>query len=126
MSIAVRIVVVVLILAVAVGVGLVARRRAGYQHPGIRLQGLNLEPGLVIFTATGCDSCDEARSLAARTGASVREVTNELESSLFARSGVVAVPLTVVVGRYGEIVRQYSGVPKASSLQRAVKKAGLA
>lgn len=124
-DLALRIGLVALVLGGAAAIGLVARRRAGYQHPGVSLDELGFEPGIVIFTATGCDVCAEVRAMAAATGANVREVTNELEAALFDRAGVVAVPLTAVVGRRGDIVRQFTGVPRRSSLQRSVKRAGL-
>lgn len=108
----------------AVAVAALAGRWSRPSHPRVDLSGLTLDPGVVMFTSTDCSTCHEARTIAAELDVPVREVTHELEPAKFEAAGVVAVPLTVVVSAGGDVVAQFTGVPRRRALQRAARRAG--
>ena len=107
--------------AVVAAVAAVATRRWQRPvHPPVDVRGLDLPPGLVVFTSTECANCAAARRNAAATGAPVREVTWELEAGLIERAGVTSVPLTLVIDDDGAVVTQIVGVPPMRRLRRAL------
>lgn len=114
-----RIVVAGAIIAASGAVGLLAARWSRPSHPAVDLDGLGLPPGIVMFTATDCATCKEARARAEVLGLPLREVTHELEGALFARAGVEAVPLTAFVDGNGKVVAQFVGVPRRGALRHA-------
>jgi hypothetical protein len=115
--------VVLLVLGVAAAAAGTARRLRPH-HPPIDIVGLNLPPGVVVFTSTNCPRCKPVLAAARASGAPVREVTYELEGDLQRQAGVVGVPLTVVVDSDGAIVAQLPGPISSRRLRRAVARAG--
>lgn len=117
-----------LVVVVLVGLALLVARLAGrWQRPihaTPNLEGLELPAGLVVFTSTDCANCRAALAAASDTGVPIREVTYELEPGLFAKAGVEAVPLTVVVSEEGSVAATFAGVPGARGLRRALRVAG--
>ncbi len=116
-----------LVLGVLVGAGLIGylTRHGAAHHPPVAIAGYGLPAGVVVFTSTECGRCKEALVIAKKTGVSVREVTYELEPELQKRVGVVAVPLTLVISRSGELVAQLAGRIRPRALQRAIARAEL-
>jgi hypothetical protein len=104
------------VVAIAVG----TRRFQRPTHERVDVHGVGLPPGIVIFTSTECGTCRDALAAVRAAAAPVREVTWELESGLFERVGVTAVPLTIVVGAAGDVIAQIVGVPHRRKLARAV------
>ncbi len=123
-SMVVRALVVLVLIGLAVIVASLARRWQRPIHVTPALVGLNMPPGLVVFTATDCSKCRDALALAAQTGAPIREVTYELEPAAFERAGVEAVPLTAVVNGDGSVVATFVGIPRSRRLRRALSTAG--
>ncbi len=123
-DLAVRLLVVGLVIVVAGAVVVAARRLAKPRHPPLAPGEVSFPPGLVVFTATTCDRCREALSVARATGLPLREVTHELEAGLFATFGVEGVPLTLVVDPEGIPRRLLAGVPARRALRRALAAAG--
>ena len=121
---AVRVIVVVVVVAVALGAGWLAGRRARPTHPPVRLDGLGLPPGVVVFTSSACDNCKRVMAMMPGVGAPVREVSHELEAGVQQAAGVVSVPLVVVTDRDGAVVSQLAGVPSGRQLRSAVAAAG--
>jgi hypothetical protein len=106
---------------VVVALSTLAARRYGSPHlRPVDVDGLDLPPGLVVFTSTTCATCRRALGAAKATGAPLREITYELEAATFERAGVGAVPLTLVIGGDGEVVDQVGGVPRPARLRRAL------
>ena len=122
-EIAGRVLLVVAVLAIAALVAYVARRRP--HHPPVDISGLNLDPGLVVFTSTDCRRCKVVLASAKATGAPLREITYELEAHLQEQVGVTGVPLTIVVGRDGTAAAQFAGLVGQSRLRRALSRAGM-
>jgi hypothetical protein len=89
-------------------------------HPPIDTGGLDLPPGLVVFTSTDCSNCGALMEMLRGTSAPIREVTFELESGLFERVGVDGVPLTVAIGEGGEVLGQAAGLPSQRALDKLV------
>ncbi len=123
-DVAFRLLVVAGVAVIAVVAALVARRLAVPRHPPLRSAGVALPPGLVVFTATTCDRCREALTVARATGVPLREITYELEGQMFASLGVDGVPLTLVVDQEGNARRLLAGVPARRTLRRALAAAG--
>lgn len=117
---AVRAVVVAAVVVLAIVVARLAGRWSRPSHPPVVVSGLELDPGVVLFTSTDCATCRDARARVQSLDVPFREVTYELEQNRFESAGVVAVPLTVVVGPRGEVVAQFTGVPPRRALARAV------
>ena len=122
-DLAVRVLLVLLLVAIAGGVAFLSRRNASY-HPSIEIRGLDLPPGLVVFSSTDCPRCKKVLAAARQVEAPLREVTYELESELQRRAGVVGVPLTLVIDKSGRLVAQLAGVVRAGTLRRAASRAG--
>ncbi|MCY3580296.1 MAG: hypothetical protein F4Y75_00315 [Acidimicrobiia bacterium] len=80
-------------------------------------------PGVYLFTAAGCDTCEEARIVHRQVlGANgFTEISWEEHSDLLARVGVTGIPLSVVVGSKGQAVT-LPHIPKPRALRRAAKK----
>jgi hypothetical protein len=123
-DVAFRLLVVAGVVVVAVVAALTARRLAAPRHPPLRSAGVPLPPGLVVFTATTCDRCREALSVARATGVPLREITYELEAELFATLGVDGVPLMLIVDQGGIPRRLLAGVPARRTLRRELAAAG--
>lgn len=123
-STVVRVLLVLLVLGVAAAAAGAARRLRPY-HPPIDIVGLDLPPGVVVFTSTDCPRCKPVLAAVRATGVPVREVTYELEGELQRRAGVVGVPLTIVVDHSGKIVTQMAGGVSSSQFRRAVARAEL-
>ena len=89
----------------------------------LRVEG-NLDgPGVYLFTAAGCDTCEEARIVHRQVlGANgYTEISWEEHSDLLSRVGVTDIPLSVVVGSNGQGVT-LPDIPKPRALRRAAKK----
>lgn len=108
--------------ALGIGGGWWWRRRT--RQPPIRVEGLGLPAGAILFTSMDCASCKRVVDLLKSTGAPLREVTYELEAGLMTRAGVMGVPLLVIVSGSGENVAQLEGVPSRLALRRALGRAG--
>lgn len=109
-----------------VAVALGTRRFQRPTHGRVDVHGIGLPAGIVIFTSTDCATCRDALASVRAAQAPVREVTWELESALFERVGVTAVPLTIVVDGAGNTIAQMVGVPRRRKLSRAVASLGTA
>jgi hypothetical protein len=119
---------VVIVLTLVVVVIVVVRLVARWQrppHPPIDLAGLGDRPGVVVFTSTDCSTCAEAMRTVGATGASIREVTWELEPQLFDQYHVEAVPLVAVLDRDGRSVMFETGAPSRNQLNKAIRAAGI-
>lgn len=125
MSIAIRIaLVLVAILLVVLVVRLIGRWQRP-SHPPINIRGFAAEPGVVVFTSTDCSNCEEALAVVESLGVPLRQVTWELEPSVFEEVGVEAVPLTAVVNADQAVELLAAGVPRRASLRSAAQRAGL-
>jgi hypothetical protein len=120
----IRLMTVAGILLLAAGGALWARGRRPF-HPPIQIAGLDLPPGVVVFTSTRCRRCKDAIAAAKALDVPLREVTYELEADLQERAGVSGVPLTIVIDHSGLLVAQYAGKVRLRTLQRAVARAQL-
>lgn len=120
------ILVAVSLVAVAAATGLIASWWWRPGHPAVSVVRFDAAQGIVLFTSTECSKCRRARQVAEQTGAPIREITYELEPGTFTAAGVEAVPLTIVIGRDGGVVAQFSGVPTRRALKRAVSASGAA
>jgi hypothetical protein len=119
---------VVIVLALVVTVIVVVRFAARWQkppHPPIDLQGLGDRPGVVVFTSTDCSTCAEAMRTVGTAGASIREVTWELEPQLFDHYHVEAVPLVAVLDQDGRSVMFETGAPSRNRFIKAIRAAGI-
>lgn len=107
-----RLLVVLGVLAVAAVAGLVAGRRAGRRR--VHWPGLG---GVVLFTATGCDGCEQARSALEAVGVGFTRVPWEERPDLFDLYRIERVPTigSVDAGGRGWAVE---GVPAAVRLRR--------
>ena len=121
---AARALLVVGVVVAAVVVGRIMRRWQRPTHPPVDLAGLGLPPGIIAFTSTQCDNCKKVMAIVGSINVPVREVTHELEGSLFDAAGVEAVPLLVVTDRSGVVARQLAGTPSKAAVRRAVHAAG--
>lgn len=108
--------------AVVVGVARFRPRRRAWM---LRAEGNLTGPGVFVFTAAGCDSCDSARSayeLVLGEDGFV-EFSWEEHPSLLTRLGVAEVPFGAVLDRSGHEVASFVGMPGRLLLRRAVRKA---
>ena len=123
---AVRIIVVLVVIAVALIVAALLNRYRMPPHPSVHMDpDLGDRPGVVLFTSTTCPACKEAIAFLEDEGVEFREVTEELESQRFEDSGVVAVPVMIVLDVDGATIANFSGVPRRSSFISAARRAGL-
>lgn len=78
-----------------------------------------LEPGLVLFSSRGCQTCDRTRSVVLEVDAAAREIVYEEEPELFHRYTIRRVPTVASVERDG---RGWSaeGVMSVARLRRWV------
>ena len=120
-----RLLVVVAVIAVAAVVGWIVGRVRRPPHPTVTVGDVGDRPGVVLFTATTCSTCRDAIALLESMAVPFREVTDELEPQRFAAWGVVAVPVTVVIDENGEVTGTFSGVPRRSSLRKALSRADI-
>ncbi|MDH4119875.1 MAG: glutaredoxin family protein [Acidimicrobiia bacterium] len=111
---ALRAIVVVLVVVVAGLGGAVLRRGAALRRRNVAT---TLEPGLHLFTAAGCGSCDRARRILAGAGEEFSERGWEDEPELFRREGIDRVPVLMRVGADGSAWRIH-GVPSTARLRR--------
>ena len=123
-ELAIRLLTVAGVLLAAAGGALWAWRRRPH-HPLIRAAGLELPPGVVVFTSTKCSKCKDVIATVKALDVPLREVTYELEADLQERAGVSGVPLTVVIDHKGSLVAQYAGRVRPRALQRALARAQL-
>jgi len=119
-----RLLLVAGVVVAAVAVTGMARRFQRPVHPPVAAGELQPEGGIVFFSSTDCGTCGRARARLEELGVPVREVTWELEAAVFARLGVEAVPLTVVVAPDGRSTGTFAGVPSRRGLRRALGRAG--
>ena len=114
-----------LVVLVAVGVvAAVAALRPRRPRTPLTVEG-NLDgPRVYLFTAAGCDACDEARLVyrAVLGESGFAERSWEEHSDLLARVGVADLPVGAVVGADGREVASFVQVPKPLALRRAVRK----
>lgn len=112
------------VLAAAGAVAAVAVFRPKRPRTPLSVEG-NLDgPGVYLFTAAGCDACDEARLVYRKVlgESGFIERSWEEHSDLLARVGVADLPLGAVVGADGKQVASFAQVPKQPALRRAVRK----
>lgn len=123
---AIRFIVLFAVVVVALVIAALLNRYRTPPHPAVRLDAdLGDRPGIILFTSTTCSTCKDAIAFLEGAGAEFREVTEELEPQRFVDSGVVAVPVTVVMDEGGATVATFSGIPRRSSFSSAVRRAGL-
>ncbi len=116
-----RLVVVIVAAGVVVVVARLRPRRPG--RP-LRTEG-NLEgPGLYLFTASACDSCDSARSVYVEELGEdgFTELTWEDRPGLLTRLGVGEIPVSTVLDSSGREVGSFVGVPSRGALRRAARR----
>ncbi len=123
-DVALRLLFGVFALVVAIAAGALARRRRRVQQPIADITSFDFEVAVLVFTSTDCANCKKVMNLLSRSGVSVREITYELEPSLFDRAGVSAVPLVVVAGRAEKPNWQHGGKLRYRTLRRALSRAG--
>ncbi|HEX9644800.1 MAG TPA: hypothetical protein VGC11_12490 [Acidimicrobiia bacterium] len=119
-----RLAVVAVVVLAAVGIAYLARRARRPIHAPVRLDGLDLAPGVVAFTSNACDTCAAAMAVVGSLDVPVRRVSHQEEAGVFASAGVESVPLLVVTDRAGTATAQFVGVPPRRALARAVRAAG--
>ncbi|MDE0138514.1 MAG: hypothetical protein OXM57_11835 [bacterium] len=114
-----------LVVLAAVGaVAAVAAFRPRRPRTPLSVEG-NLDgPGVYLFTAAGCDACDEARLVYSKVlgESGFIERSWEEHSDLLARVGVADLPSGAVVGADGRQVASFAQVPKPPALRWAVRK----
>lgn len=125
MSIAVRIAVVLLALLIVIVIARLVGRLRQPSHPPIDLSGFAESAGVVVFTSTDCSNCREALAMVESLGVPLREVTWELEPTVFEELGVQSVPLTAVIDADRQVELLVAGVPRGRSLGDAARRAGL-
>ena len=114
-----------LVVLLAVGVVAVAAvRRPRRPRTPLSVEGNLAGPGVYLFTAAGCDACDEARLVYREVlgESGFTERSWEEHSDLLARVGVADLPVGAVVGADGRQVASFVQVPKPPALRRAVRK----
>ena len=114
-----------LVVLAAVGVvAAVALFRPKRPRTPLSVEGNLAGPGVYLFTAAGCDACDEARSVYREVlgESGFTERSWEEHSDLLARVGVADIPSGAVVGADGRQVASLAQVPKPPALRRAVRK----
>lgn len=121
-----RLLVVLVVVLVSLGLAAVARGRRRPDHPPVSIDAVDAAPGVVAFTSSTCSTCADALARVAEFHVPVREVSHQVEPSLFAAAGVDSVPLIVVTDRGGTPVAQFVGVPPRRALARAIRSAGWA
>lgn len=99
-----------------------ANRWIGPSHPTVDVGGLDLPPGLTVFTSTDCSDCAALMGMLRGEQVPIREVTFELEPGLFEEAGVDGVPLLVAVDEQGRSVGQIAGLPRRRTLDRLLRK----
>ena len=116
-----RLLVVVLAAAVVVGI---ARFRPRRDRSTLRVQGNLAGPGVYLFTAAACDSCDSARAVYVRVLGEdgFTELTWEDRPELLTRLGVAKIPVSTVLDAAGREVRSFVGAPRPAALRRAAWK----
>ena len=110
--------------AVVVGIARFRPKRRGWV---LRVEGNLAGPGVFLFTASACDSCDSARAVYEQVLGEVgfEEFTWEEHPELLARLGVAEIPAGTVLDASGCEVGSFVGVPGRFHLRRAVRRAGL-
>lgn len=113
----VRLLLVGAVAAVAFGWAWFVRRGRAVRRRPVVLEGI--DPGVVLFTSTACNSCAPAReALSAVLGdGGFRETTYEGDPDAFARYGIRRVPTVVSVGPGGEGWKT-EGIPSVGTLRR--------
>lgn len=116
-----------MILSAAAVVIAIARIRPKRRQWVLRVHGNLTGPGVFLFTASACDSCDSARSVYRRVLGEdgFEEFSWEEHPELLARLGVAEIPAGTVLDASGHEVGAYVGVPGRFHLRRAVRRAGL-
>lgn len=120
-DLAFRLVAVVVVAAMVVAVARFRPRRRG---PALRVEG-NLEgPGVYLFTASACDSCDSARAVyLEELGADgFTELTWDDRPGLLTRLGVGEIPVSTVLDFSGREVDSFLGVPPRRALRKAMRR----
>ena len=116
-------VVVALVAGLVVGV---ARFRPRPRRDALNLEGNLTGPGIYLFTATGCDSCNAARDVYARVLGEdgFTELAWEEHADVFARLGVDEIPSGCALDASGRQVGYFTQIPRPSTLRRAKRKLG--
>ena len=116
-----RLVAVVVMAAVVVGVARYRPRRRGR---ALRVEG-NLEgPGVYLFTASACDSCNSARAVYLEELGTdgFTEFTWEDRPGLLTRLGVGEIPASIVLDSSGREVDSFVGIPPRRALRKAIRR----
>jgi len=110
--------------AVVVGIARYRPKRRGWV---LRTAGNLAGPGVFLFTAAACGSCESARAVYRRILGEdgFQEFTWEEHSELLAKLGVAEVPAGSVLDASDREVGAFVGVPGRIRLRLAVRKAGL-
>lgn len=118
---AIRLLVVLAALGVVAAVAAIRPKRP---RAPLSVEGNLAGPGVYLFTAAGCDACDEARAVYREVlgESGFTERSWEQHSDLLARVGVAEIPSGAVVGADGRQVASFVQAPKPLALRRAVRK----
>ncbi len=117
----VRLLVVLLAAVLVAGAARLRPRRRG---PVLQVEGNLTGPGVYLFTAAACDSCDAARAVYVReTGETgFTELTWEDHPDTLTRLGVAEIPTGCVLDAGGRQVGSFVGVPGRGALRRAMRR----
>ena len=116
-----RLVVVVVAAAVVIGV---ARFRPRRRRWPLKVEGNLTGPGVYLFTAAACDSCDAARAVYVGVlgEQGFTELTWDDHPELLTGLGVAEIPVSTVLDASGHELCSFVGVPRRAGLRRAVRK----
>ena len=119
-----RLLVVVVAAAAVVGI---ARFRPRRRRRPLHVEGNLSGPGVYLFTAGACDSCDSARIVYKRVlgQEGFTELTWDDHPELLTRLGVAEIPVSTVLDSFGREVASFVQVPRPAALRRAVRKMGV-
>lgn len=120
-EILVRLVVVAIVAGLVVGV---ARFRPRPRRTPLNVVGTLAGPGVFLFTATGCDSCDAAREIYVRVLGEdgFTELAWEEHPDTFSRLGVDEIPSGCALDAAGRQLGYFTQIPRPFALRRARRK----
>lgn len=112
-----------MVVAVAVVVA-VARYRPRRRGRALNIEGDLEGPGVYLFTASACDSCDSARAvyLEELGPDGFTELTWDDRPRLLTRLGVGEIPAGIVLDSSGREVDSFVGIPPRRALRKAMRR----
>ncbi len=118
----IRVVVVGVGVAIALLLAWVARAFHRKQARNLDVRSLLTGSGVVVFTKDDCSNCAAVLAMLKPLGVKVRQVRAETEQKVFTELAIEGVPMTVVVAESGANIAQFSGLPRAARLRRALRR----